>query len=460
MNNFTIEKEGTIAEALAVIEANHWGFVVVVDSSHRAIGLLTDGDIRRTFLDGASANDVVGCLDALNKKFTSGLVGESRESLLKKLDLDGGIKVIPVVDHNGILVDIFMPERMLAVEHPRVVRARSPARISFGGGGTDSTKFFHSHGGTVLVTSIALYCHATIIPVEEEIIKVTSYDLNDEVVISSLDELNHEKINPRFVLFWSIFKLIKPQLGVHLIVRSDFEIGSGLGGSSAVVAAVLGCFNKLRLNPWSKHEIAEFAFQIERLIQGVDGGWQDQYATVFGGVNFIEFSSGKNLVNPLRIPPEVFAELEESLVLCFSGVSRPPNFSEKECNSASKPEVLVQLKKIQESAVAVRSRFLAGDITGLAKILCESWVAKANMAGVVPSSLVDIYNFAMDNGAFGGKLLGAGGGGYMVFLVEPTLKDTFRRKMEAKNVFTTDIFFDQDGLFCWLVDKSHNEVVF
>ena len=120
-------------------------------------------------------------------------------------------------------------------------------------------------------------------------------------------------------LIKSVIRLIKPPYGFDLDVSADFPVGSGLGGSAVVSSAIIGCFNEFRSDQWDRHEIAEMAFQAERLMLNIPGGWQDQYATVFGGFNHMEFSSDQNTIVPLRLEPTVIAELEESLVLCYTG---------------------------------------------------------------------------------------------------------------------------------------------
>src|SRR5690606_37729606 len=190
--------------------------------------------------------------------------------------------------------------------------------MSFGGGGSDLTYYFVDNPAAVLSCTVGLYAHATLIPRADTQIRIFSEDLGTEEHYESLDELlagEHKG------LLATIVSVIKPGFGLDLYMRSDFPVGSGLGGSSAVTTAVIAAFNELRQDRWNTYEVAELAFQAERLCFGIAGGWQDQYASAFGGFNLIEFENQRNLVHPIRLEDSIRNELESCLVLCDTGIS-------------------------------------------------------------------------------------------------------------------------------------------
>ena len=310
LNSFLISELSPLREALARIESNHHGIILTFDASDVVSGLATDGDIRRKLLAGASLEDPIA--SCTNSDFVWADQATSRELLLKQLD--HRIRVIPVLDEARRLVGIVSRDHLpMQVEERTYARARSPVRISFGGGGSDLTHFFAGEGGAVLNTTISLYSHATLRVRSDEQVKIYSRDLAESLQADDLRTALAQ--SGRFGLIQALLKAVHPDFGFELYLHSDFPMNSGLGGSAVVSAAVLGCFNQFRQDRWDLHEIAELAFQAERLYLGVAGGWQDQYATVFGGFNFMEFRMDQNIVHPLRIHPDILLELEESLIL-------------------------------------------------------------------------------------------------------------------------------------------------
>lgn len=289
---FKISDKATLAEALEKIELNKTGAVLIVSDEDIVKGLITDGDARRFILSGQSTSESV--IKCYNPKFTYVDDGCSREKILKLLDEQ--VNFLPVLDSEKKLKQVYTRKDFpIEQEKNTIARSRAPVRISFGGGGTDLTYFFSGSGGAVINATIKMYAHCELHKREDSQIIVNSYDLNKTAKVSSVEEL--AKIS-EFELIASLIKLISPSYGFELSIHCDFPVGSGLGGSSAVLASILGCFNQFRNDPWDLYEIAELAFQAERLYSGVKGGWQDQYATVFGGFNFIEFSAEENIVHP------------------------------------------------------------------------------------------------------------------------------------------------------------------
>ena len=312
----TIAETETIEEAFRRLNINMLGILFAEDADGRVVGAVTDGDIRRKLLAGGSIRDEVAT--CINRNFVWAPAGGPREQILKLLDQR--VHVVPILDSERRLVDVFSRDLFQLDEENEVfARARSPVRISFSGGGTDLTHYFvDNDGGAVINATIAMYAHATLRRRHDNSIRIYSHDFKQTVEAENLAALGSDG---DLALIKSVVRLIKPPYGFDLEVSADFPVGSGLGGSAVVSSAIIGCFNEFRTDQWDRHEIAEMAFQAERLMLNIPGGWQDQYATVFGGFNHMEFFSDQNTIVPLRLEPNIIAELEESLILCYTGLT-------------------------------------------------------------------------------------------------------------------------------------------
>jgi D-glycero-alpha-D-manno-heptose-7-phosphate kinase len=454
LTNFTISEAATIREALLVIENNHKGFILVVDSSDKIIGIATDGDIRRKLLEDVTVEDrIVNCA---NRDFVWANLDTPREEILKQLDHK--IRAIPVLDQERKLVSIFTPDHLPEMAEVRTFsRAKAPVRISFGGGGSDISTYFTQHGGAVINATISLYSHATLNLRSDEKIFISSLDLNDSAEFNDLSDLMAH--DGRFVLIKSIIKAIKPTFGFELFLYSDFPMSSGLGGSAVVTAAVLGCFNELRIDKWDQHELAEIAFQAERLHMGVAGGWQDQYATVFGGLNFMEFNRNQNIIHPIRIPADILLELEESLVLCYTGSGHDSgNIHQDQKLQTKKIDVVDRIQANVDLTYEMRNLLLRGNLNDFGVCLDTAWQLKRSFSTKISNSKLDeIYAGALKNGAIGGKLLGAGGGGYFLFYVPAFARHKLMHWIKEKGLIYTPFRFEGAGLQSWTVREKNKK---
>ena len=372
---FLVESSATIDQALRVIEGNSFGVVFLINKKEQVIGSLSDGDIRRHLLSGGTISDPA--TDCCNDAFRSVAIETPREKVIKLLEL--GLKAIPVFDASGQLCDVITRRNIpLNTSDDFFVRAKSPARISFAGGGSDLTEYFKGKNtGAVISTTISLFSHATLVKRLDKKINIYSEDLSSSFKSENLDEALADV--SQFNLVLSLLEIIRPAFGFDLYLRSDFPVGSGLGGSSAMLSAVAGCFNEYRVNKFSKYELAELVFQSERLHSNISGGWQDQYATVFGGLNFMEFNVNQNMVYPLRLDRETKLELEESLVLVGVGVSnrREPNeiFSDQRTGLLKTNNT----NAIQDSvnlSYKIRNSLLRGEVSQLGSLLSVGWEQK------------------------------------------------------------------------------------
>jgi D-glycero-alpha-D-manno-heptose-7-phosphate kinase len=457
LNIFLIDQQATLRAALEKISANQHGLIMATDPTGGVVGLATDGDIRGKLLQGATLDDTVG--SCVNSNFVWADTATPREMLLKQLDRS--IRVIPVLNAVRQLTGIVSRDSLpMQVEEPTYARARAPVRISFGGGGSDLTHFFADAGGAVINTTVSLYTHATLRVRRDSRVIVYSHDMKESL---DADNLLQALTRPgRLGLIQALLKAIHPEFGFELYLHSDFPMKSGLGGSAVVAAAVLGCFNQFRQDKWDLHELAELAFQAERLYFGVAGGWQDQYATVFGGFNFMEFRMDQNIVHPLRIHPDILLELEESLILCDTGTPHDSGEIHNDQRQQMKQESIRQMVQSNvELTYRMRNHLLRGRLIQFGQSLHQAWQFKRQFSSKISNSRLDqLYGDALAQGAIGGKLLGAGGGGFFLFYVPPFCKHTLIDYLESSGLKIHPFRFEHEGLRAWSARerKNHLEV--
>jgi D-glycero-alpha-D-manno-heptose-7-phosphate kinase len=308
----------------------------------------------------------------------------------------------------------------------RAIRARAPLRLGLAGGGTDLSPYCDEFGGIVLNIAIDRFAFASIQPRTDGKIVFQAKDLGREEVLPVLPQLP----NAELALHRGVYeRMVRDYNGgqplpVTIVTSVDAPLGSGLGASSALVVALVDAFRALLGAPLGQYEIAQLAFEIERIDLGLAGGRQDQYAAAFGGVNFIEFfANNRAIVNPLRVSTAILNELECSLVVCFSGRTRDTNaIIGEQAAGLSKhlSPAITGMDRLKADTIDMKRALLAGDIEEMARILGHSWQAKRMTAVSVSNERVDqLLRLALDHGALAGKLSGAGGGGFMMFLVPP-----------------------------------------
>ena len=448
IENFLIDGNCSIKDALTKIDHNSFGIIFSQKKSGEVYGVATDGDIRRSLIAGLDLDDKLD--KCINKEFHWEYENVSREALIKKLDHK--IKAIPILDSKMHLIDVITKENLPKIEEmPVYARSKSPVRISFGGGGSDLTHYFSQGIGAVINATVSFYSHATLHIRSDSKIIIHSLDLRSTLKADNIEDCLNAK--GEFGLIQAVIKTINPDFGFELDLHSDFPMSSGLGGSAVVAAAILGCFNQFRKDQWSLHELSELAYQAERLHQGVEGGWQDQYATIFGGFNFIEFKMDQNVVHPLRIPQEILLELEESLVLCNTGVQHHSgNIHKDQRGQMRNKDKQALVKKNVDLCYKLRNQLLRGSLIEFGKSLDAAWKFKRDLSNEISNPQLDrIYDQAMKNGAIGGKLLGAGGGGFFLFFVLPSTKHLLLSHLEKEGLKASPFRFESDGLKSWKV---------
>lgn len=337
-------------------------------------------------------------------------------------------------------------------------RARAPLRISFGGGGSDVSPYCDERGGAVLSATINRWAYATLVP-GGSVIKVESLDY-DQSVSYPLDEAF--VYDGQLDLVKAVIDYFRREHtlseGVHVRLHNDAPPGSGLGSSSAIVVAMIGALSshlKLTLDPYA---VSELAYTIERDRAGIKGGRQDQYATAFGGFNFIEFDRGDTIVNPLRLRSETLYELEYALVFAFVGgqhfsghiIERQIDAFAQRDTDAGASDAVAAMDEMKEIAYEMKRALLLGHLPAFGRLLDRGWEAKKRMAqGITNQRIDEVYASAKEAGAWGGKVSGAGGGGFMFFLTDPARRFAVQDALRRVGAEVVNFSFVQEGMRAW-----------
>ncbi len=339
-----------------------------------------------------------------------------------------------------------------------IYRSRAPLRIGLAGGGTDVSPYSDLYGGAILNATINLFAHASIQPIDENAIIVQALDRHEEQRF----EWNHQlPIDGKLDLLKGVYNRIQkdysvPLTGYKQSTYVDPPAGSGLGTSSTLVVAVIGAFYEMLRLPLGEYDIAHYAYDIERRDLKLAGGKQDQYAAAFGGVNYMEFFEGdKVIVNPLRIKQQILNELENNLVLYFTSTSRESAtiIKEQVKNVNSKNEKSIEaMHQLKEQARMMKEAMLKGRLHEIGEILDFGFEQKRQMAANISNqSIEELYAAAKKAGATGGKISGAGGGGFMIFYCPGNCRYKVMETLEKFGGQTKHFQFAQSGLNTWTV---------
>jgi D-glycero-alpha-D-manno-heptose-7-phosphate kinase len=339
-----------------------------------------------------------------------------------------------------------------------IVRSKAPLRLGLAGGGTDVAPFSELYGGAILNATISMYAYATIQPRNDGRIVLNSMDKGEYYDLKATD---HLEVDGNLDLHKGIYNRIvreftgKP-LSFELSTYVDAPPGSGLGTSSTLVVAIVGAFAEWLNIPMGEYDLAHLAYEIERHDLGMAGGKQDQYAATFGGVNFMEFSKeDKVIVNPLRIREKYLDELSHNLILYHTETSRLSSkiIEQQTRNVLAKNEKSLEaMHKLKDQAVMMKEAILKGELDKIGEILDFGWQFKKNLADGVSNSFLDeIYSAAMHNGASGGKVSGAGGGGFMFFYCPGNNRSKVVEALKQFGGQTKRYEFTSKGLTTWTI---------
>lgn len=341
-------------------------------------------------------------------------------------------------------------------------RGRAPLRLGLAGGGTDVSAYRERYGGAVLNVTINRHAYATAIPRGDGRIRFVANDLGESEELEAAPQLAtdrglglHRGVYNRIV---RDFNDGRP-MPVTLVTSIESPRGAGLGASSALVVAMIEAFRAWLGLPLGEYDVAHLAYEIERVDLAMGGGAQDQYAAAFGGLNFMEFAAGDHvIVNPLPLKDAVLHELEASILMYFTGVSR---FSsdivahQVAAVSGDKAESVEAMHMLKRDALEMKAALLRGELFRIAAILRRSWEAKKATAAQVSTAEIDrVLEAAIDAGALAGKISGAGGGGFMMLLVDPLRRQEVAEMLASFGGEASHCCFTTTGSTGWAVSAD------
>jgi len=338
-----------------------------------------------------------------------------------------------------------------------IVRAKAPLRLGLGGGGTDVSPYCDEFGGVVLNATIDMYAYCTIEPSNDCKIRFIASDRQESF---ECDSVSYIPLEGNLLLHKGVYnKIVKrfcveKPLSFKLTTYSDAVAGSGLGSSSTMVVAIIKAFMEWLNLPLGEYDIASLAYEIEREDIGLSGGKQDQYAATFGGFNFIEFiQDGRVIVNPLRIKNWIKNELESSLILYYTGTSRDSAkiIDEQIKNTRAKANKSLEgMHELKASAFKMKESILKGDFETFIICLKDGWEAKKKTSSVITNPQIEkMYNYIMENGAKAAKISGAGGGGFMMIICDPTKRFELVEKLKKTEGNVILASFTEKGTQAW-----------
>jgi D-glycero-alpha-D-manno-heptose-7-phosphate kinase len=342
-----------------------------------------------------------------------------------------------------------------------LIRSRAPLRLGFAGGGTDVSPYCDLHGGAILNATIDLYATSVLRPRTDGLVRFHAADRGTVFEAPAVSEF---PIEEPLVLHKAMYNhIVKNHAGgrplaLELTTYSDAPAGSGLGASSTLCVTMVQAFTEWLQLPLGLHDIARTAFQVERVELAMQGGRQDQFAAAFGGFNFMEFFAGERvIVNPLRLKPWIVAELEASLVLFYTGVSRDSaaiiDRQIQNLTTAS-PAILEEFHAIKRQAFEMKETLIRGDIRAFAKSLGQSWQAKKNTAAGISTSVIEeALEAGLSQGAYAGKVSGAGGGGFVMLVADPLRRVAVVRALEKLPGQVIPCHFTHEGVQTWTVEE-------
>ncbi len=337
---------------------------------------------------------------------------------------------------------------------------RTPVRISFVGGGTDQPEFYREHGGAVVSAAINKYFYTFLTKREDDVVQVISSDLR---VMEEVERIQVDTYEGDLKVPMAAIKHLGLGQGVNLFLASEIPPGTGLGSSATVCVNVIRALWAMEGRPHSKYELAEEAFRVAREVLRAPVGKQDEYAAAFGGINEIRFGTDEVWVDPLPLDEEVIKALERRILLFFTGSQRNSyEILSEQCRRYEEkdPDVLAALKGQRDLVREAREALVHGDLDRFGEILDSGWQQKKRISTRISSPVIDlVYEEARRCGALGGKLTGAGGGGFFLLVTregaQAAVRDvlaargmkemSFHFDLHGSRVIYNDPFFDSDG---------------
>ncbi len=442
-----LSENSNVREAMQKISRNGIDIVLIVDEKRRVFGVVNDRIIKEFLMSGGSIESSLRGVMARNPVVAKDTDAPSKINEL----LYSGMRFLPIVNSEGIVVDIETPVDKVKIESFPVIRGRSPLRISFAGGGTDLPYFFEKFGGAVISATIDKYCYATLVKRADRKIIIDS-DITKEVdvAVQSVDALNYDG---KLDLIKAVINIIQPDFGFELYLYNDLPPGRGLGSSASLAVLVTKMLGHVMGDNYDDYKIAEIAYRAEHEELKIKGGWQDQYASAVGGFNFMEFNTNRTIIYPLRLKNETIHELNGHLMLCYIGNSHfsgEVHTKIEQLFMENESEKLENLNKLKQITLEMKDVLLTGQLEDFGRLLRDSWECKRAMAKDVSNPHIDsLYEIGLKNGAYGGKLLGAGNGGYLLFFYSPRKRNRLKKALESIGGEVLNFNFDSRGVEIW-----------
>ena len=340
---------------------------------------------------------------------------------------------------------------MQQVGDGRILRSRAPVRIDLAGGWTDVPPFSTEVGGRVVNAAINRYTYATLVPRDDARIRIASADFDIFLEVSSFRDLEYDS---NLDLIKAAIKRMGVKVGMDLFVRCDASPGSGTGSSASIGVALVGVLNQLQDNKLAAHEVANLAHLLEVEELHIAGGRQDQFASAVGGINYMEFVNSAVNVSRLHLPDPVINELEKHLVMCYTGKSRLSGnliSTVMGAYQAGVSQTTRALYRLKEIAREMKNALLQGDLKRFGELLLENWECQKALDISITNEYIDsLFDRVIGDGAIGGKALGAGGGGCLLFYCQSDREHVVRRELEDAGAQIIDFNFDAKGLQTWI----------
>ncbi len=325
---------------------------------------------------------------------------------------------------------------------------RSPVRISFGGGGTDLPAYYEQFGGSVLSVAINKYFYTVLTARSDGRIQIISSDLR---VFETWPDIGNANLGGSSLeIPLAVLKEMNRNIAVDLFLASEIPPGTGLGSSASVCVNILKTLSTYLHQPISKYDLAERSFHIARHLLGKHVGKQDEYAAAFGGLNFISFHpDGSTLVEPVDLNPAVLTEMQRNLMLFFTGSAHHSWSILKEQESSTRNQTggaLEALHEVKALGIRMRSALQQGDLREIGTLMHEGWQAKRRISTKISTPHIDeLYALAREHGAIGGKITGAGGGGFLLLYCESEFQSDVREAMRQHDIQEMTFGFDMQG---------------
>lgn len=336
-----------------------------------------------------------------------------------------------------------------------LIRGKAPLRLSFCGGGSDVSPYCDEHGGCVLSTTIAMHAMGSLEVRNDSQVSIFSVDYDELVRYELGSEINE---GDKLSFLRAVIKRLNPPHGLNLYMHCDAPPGTGLGSSGAISALIVGLINRAFNLMLNKYDMARIAYQVEHDDLGRAVGRQDHYAAVFGGMNFMEFGAGEPIVYPLRVEPWILEELGYHLQMFYTRKKRDSTdivASQVKFYQDKRSETMDALVEMKTLAREMQRCLVQGKLKRFGHLLHEAWENKKRMnPGTVNPYLGELYEAARKHGAVGGKILGAGGGGFFIFYTPFTQKAAVSDALTRLGAQPTPIAFDEGGMRTWQVAEQ------